>query len=65
MNKDTNPRIDAQDEVASEETDHSPESSERRKAVARLAYASPVVAGILFSQRAAAQFSPPPPPPGG
>lgn len=37
-------------------------SAERRKAVAKMAYASPVIAGLLFSQRAAAQFSPPAPP---
>ncbi|MFK7860936.1 MAG: hypothetical protein AB8B64_19110 [Granulosicoccus sp.] len=46
------------------EEDDSLESSERRKAVTKLAYASPVVAGILFSQRAAAMSSPIPPPPG-
>ena len=35
----------------------------RRDAVAKLTYASPVIAGLLFSKKAAA-FSPPPPPGG-
>ena len=38
-------------------------SDGRRDAVTKLAYASPLVAGLLFSKRAAA-FSPPPPPDG-
>jgi len=37
-------------------------STGRRDAVTKLAYASPVIAGLLFSQRAAAQFTPPAPP---
>ena len=43
--------------------DDAPASAGRRDAVAKLAYASPVVAGLLFSKRAAA-FSPPAPPGG-
>lgn len=41
-------------------------SQGRRAAVTKLAYASPVIAGILFSQRATVQAGshPPPPPPG-
>jgi len=37
-------------------------SADRRQAISKLAYASPVIAGLLFSQRAAAQFTPPPAP---
>jgi len=46
----------------SQEAHQKLESGDRRKAVGKLVYASPVLAGILFSQRAAAQFTPPPPP---
>ncbi|ASJ74568.1 hypothetical protein IMCC3135_22490 [Granulosicoccus antarcticus IMCC3135] len=38
-------------------------SKSRRKAITKLAYASPVIAGILFSDKSLA-FSPPCPPKG-
>ena len=42
--------------------DDAPASKDRRDAVVKLAYASPLVAGLLLSKRAAA-MSPEPPPP--
>lgn len=49
-----------------ENSDKQEEVSEgRRKTVAKLVYASPVMAGLVFSQRAAAISPPPPPPPPG
>jgi len=58
-------RIDGQDsEAPATENNAGAEqpAKGRRDAVAKLAYASPVMMGLLFSKRAAA-FSPPPPPP--
>ena len=46
-----------------------PDSDSRRKALTKIAYGSPVIAGLLLSKSVSAQASPtlftPPPPPGG
>jgi len=44
------------------ETDGQEPSETRRDAIKKMAYASPVIAGLMFSNRAAAQFTPPAPP---